>query len=122
DENDHGAGKNCDQSCRGNACPSVNSRKSCGKRNEIWQRVDSKDETQPAEQADAKHIEGECDDKHGGGSATKDMTHRAFHHHGATRIIAQNAALCECVTSFVESDKNRSFLLERYTVASENLH
>ncbi|MHC4048026.1 helix-turn-helix transcriptional regulator, partial [Bradyrhizobium sp. 23AC] len=36
DENDHGAGKNCDQSCRGNACPSVNSHQSCGKRNEIW--------------------------------------------------------------------------------------
>lgn len=74
DENGHDAGKNCDQSGGGNARATVNSRQTCGKRNETGQRVDSKSETQPADQADAKHIEDECDDKPSGGSATKDMT------------------------------------------------
>lgn len=38
------------------------------------------------------------------------------------RIIAQNAPLCECVASFVESDKNEAFCSIAISVASENLH
>ena len=62
-----------------------------GKTDEERQRVDSKGEDQPAEQADPEYAEDKSDDEHGGGSVTNHVTDRAFHHHhGAVQTIAED--------------------------------
>ena len=71
-------------------CSSLIDVEAHGQTEEGRQGISREPEKRPAEEAEAKDVEKDADDKHGGGSHNRIRDYAFHHHHGATGMIAEN--------------------------------